>query len=494
MTTKLLVRAGVFAVVCGAAASAWAQSVETLWERNCASCHGKEAQGGGAGTKSFLTDEYRKREYDRLFFDAIREGKADMGMSAFGETLSNEQIWGLVNHIRMLQDQAFRKGGGGPKRGSDGVYASKHASYKVEDVVRGLSTPWSVEFLTDGTMLIAERPGTLRVWKDGKLSEPVKNVPKSRETGQGGMMDIAVHPDYAKNGLIYLTFTQEIDEHPGKQDGHRGTHTVVVRGTIADGVWTTDKTVWQARPEHYMRSGLHFGSRIVWGEVIDGKRELYFCLGERGQANQAQDLGNPNGKVHRIFDDGSVPKDNPFVATEGAYASIWSYGHRNPQGLVRDLAGNLWDTEHGPRGGDELNAVVKGANYGWPLVSYGIEYNGSPTRVPWADVAGDKAKGKTIVNPVDVWLPSVGVCGLDVSTGGVFGAWKGDLFAGGLAGESVDRFRLAKDDAGAWKVVEREEILRGLGRVRDVRTGPDGAIYVALNGPDKVVRIVPAGK
>jgi glucose/arabinose dehydrogenase len=481
-------------VLASSASQSIAQSVETLWERNCASCHGKLAQGGGAGTKSFLTEEYRSRSYDRGFFDTIKEGKADLGMSAFGETLTNEQIWGLVNHIRQLQDEAFRKGGGGPKRGKEGVYTSQHATYKVSDVVDDLSTPWSVDFLPDGGMLITERPGTLRLWKDGTLSAPIKNTPRSRETGQGGLMDVAIHPDYAKNGLIFLAFTQEIDDHPGKQENHKGTHTALVRGTIKDGVWTTDKTIWQAKPEHYIRSGLHFGCRIVWGERVDGKYELFFALGERGNGANAQNLGNPNGKIHRVWDDGSVPSDNPFAQQSDAYASIWSNGHRNPQGLVRDLEGNLWDTEHGPRGGDELNIINKGHNYGWPIVSYGIEYNGTPTRVPWADVAGDKAKGVTITNPVDVWLPSVGVCGLDVATGGVFDAWKGDLFAGGLAGESVDRFRLAKNDKGEWVVREREEVLRGAGRVRDVRTGPDGSIYVVLNNPDKVVRIVPAGK
>jgi glucose/arabinose dehydrogenase len=254
----------------------------------------------------------------------------------------------------------------------------------------------------------------------------------------------------------------------------------------------TDRVIWRALPGHYGRGGVHFGCRFVWGDVVEGKQQLFFCIGERGSGELAQDLTRPNGKVYRVFDDGSIPKDNPFVDVEGAYPAIWSYGHRNPQGLVRDLEGNLWDTEHGPRGGDELNLIGKGNNYGWPIISFGINYNGAPLTVPWADVAGDKAKGKTFTMPIDLWLPSVGVCGLDVSTGGVFEGWKGDLFAGGLAGQSIDRFRIKKNDKGEYVVAEREEILKNRGRVRDVRTGPDGSIYVALNGPDKIVRIVPA--
>jgi glucose/arabinose dehydrogenase len=466
--------------------------MDTLWERNCMNCHGDSGQGGGAGTKTLLTAELRKREYDRAFFDTIKTGKADTGMTAFGETLSDPQIWGLVNYIRELQHKAFRKEGGGAKPNKEGIYTSTHATYKVEDVVDDLSTPWSIDFLPDGTMLITERGGDLRTFKNGKLSKPIKGVPKSVEMGQGGLMDVSPHPDYAKNGFIYLAINEPIDSHPEKAEGHRGAFTAIVRGTLKDGAWMTDRVIWRALPGHYGRGGVHFGCRFVWGDVVEGKQQLFFCIGERGSGELAQDLTRPNGKVYRVFDDGSIPKDNPFVDVEGAYPAIWSYGHRNPQGLVRDLEGNLWDTEHGPRGGDELNLIGKGNNYGWPIISFGINYNGAPLTVPWADVAGDKAKGKTFTMPIDLWLPSVGVCGLDVSTGGVFEGWKGDLFAGGLAGQSIDRFRIKKNDKGEYVVAEREEILKNRGRVRDVRTGPDGSIYVALNGPDKIVRIVPA--
>jgi glucose/arabinose dehydrogenase len=194
----------------------------------------------------------------------------------------------------------------------------------------------------------------------------------------------------------------------------------------------------------------------------------------------AQDLSEPNGKVYRVREDGSVPQDNPFVNTPNAIPSIWSYGHRNPQGLVMDLNGQLWDTEHGPRGGDELNRVQKGANYGWPLVSFSINYNDQPLTTPWP------TPDQKITLPVYRWLPSIGACGLDMVAGSAFPKWKGDLMAGGLSGTNVDRIRVKGDT-----LVEREEIMHGMGRVRDVRTGPDGMVYVVLNQPDKVVRIAP---
>jgi glucose/arabinose dehydrogenase len=195
-------------------------------------------------------------------------------------------------------------------------------------------------------------------------------------------------------------------------------------------------------------------------------------------------LDRPNGKVHRVKHDGSIPPDNPFVGREDALPSIWSYGHRNPQGMVRDLDGNLWLTEHGPRGGDELNLVRKGGNYGWPVVSFGMNYNGTPYRTPWPE------EGAGITMPVHAWLPSIAACGLDVvDVDRAFPQWKGDLLAGGLAGETVQRLRVRDG-----KVVESEELVHGRGRVRDVRVGPDGLVYLVLNGPDVIVRLRPVSQ
>lgn len=451
-----------------------------LYNENCAKCHGGGAEGGGAGTKSLVSFEKFSQDLDKPFFDAIKEGVPDMGMEAFGGSLSDAEIWGLVVHIRELQARGLREKFGSPKPDATGTYASQRAKFKVETVVdtdAGLTTPWSMDWLPDGRMLVTNRPGGITLFKGGK-GTPIEGVPNTIEIGQGGLLDVAVHPDYAKNGWVYLSFTD-----PGKSP--RTGMTKLVRAKLqfngSGAKWVSQETIFELDQAHYNGSGVHFGSRIVF----DRKGKVYFTIGERGAMQKAQDLKMPNGKVYRINEDGTIPADNPFAASadkaEGRIAAIWSYGHRNPQGLALDLQGNLWDTEHAPRGGDEVNLVLKGKNYGWPLVSFGINYSDAPFNVPWPKPDQD------IAMPAYRWLPSTGACGLDTVRGNAFPAWKGDLVAGGLAGQNLDRLRM-KDG----KLVEREELLQGMGRIRDVVCGPDGNIYVALNQPDKIIRLVPA--
>lgn len=486
------------------------QGATQLWETNCANCHGDRAQGGGAGTASLLDDKYLgvdRMKFDRQFFDAIKNGiKSDdgssAGMAAFGETLKDDQIWSLVVHIRELQDRDRRKreGVGVLKKPAEGVYTTQHARYRIETIVsKEVETPWGLDWLppsekggkTTVRMLITERPGDMRVYEyatdsaaAGKLSAPITGMPKVNASGQGGLMDVTVHPDYAKNGWIYLSYSNPKD---------RNSMTIFVRGKLKQEgdayQWTEQETLWEPKPEHYLSGGLHFGSRIVFTNPIEtgpdkGKRYMFFCLGERGRGEMSQDLKRPNGKTFRLFDDGTVPSDNPFLKNADAYPAMYSYGHRNPQGMVIDLNGNVWVTEHGPRGGDELNLVKPGANYGWPVVSYGINYSDAPLKTPWP------SESQKFEMPVWVWLPSTAVCGLDVARPGPLGEafpkWKGDLFAGGLAGATIDRLRI-KDG----QVVEREEVVGRMGRVRDVAFGPEGALYVALNGPDRIIRLVP---
>lgn len=451
------------------------RNVTANWEQNCSNCHGSRGEGGGAGTLTLLTAELADQSLDRRFFDAIKEGLPDTAMPEYGSTMSDEQIWALVVHVRELQERALRP----PPTSAGGVNETRRAKFRVETVLegQGLRTPWAVDWLPDGRMLVTNRPGKLFVARDGKVEAEVAGVPEVVELGQGGLMEVAVHPDYAKNGWIYLAYT----EPASAVGGPGGGMTRVVRGKLAlepgKARWTGQQTVWKADPATYTRSGLHFGCKIVF----DGKGHVFFGVGERGAMDLAQDLSRPNGKIYRVREDGSVPEDNPFVGRAGALPEVWSYGHRNPQGLVLDSDGTLWDTEHGPRGGDELNRVERGANYGWPLVSFGINYNDSPFRTPWPK------EGAGIAMPAYRWLPSVGVCGLDLARGPMFPEWKGDLLAGGLSGQSVDRIRVREG-----KVVEVERVFSGLGRVRDVASGPGGAVYVVLNGPDKVVRLVEA--
>jgi glucose/arabinose dehydrogenase len=452
-----------------------ATNVTRLYNDTCAKCHGENGEGGGGGTRTLLTREKFDQKQDRPFFDAIHNGVPDHGMEEYGSTLTDEEIWGLVVHIRELQAKALRAKEGSPKA-VDGVYSGQHHKYRIETVVEsGLSTPWAIDWLPDGRMLVTNIDGALSLVKDGKVVSTVAGTPKVARVGQGGLMDVAVHPDYRKNGWVYLGYTE-----PAPDADNRG-QTKIVRAKLkfsGDTVtWTDQQTIFQAPADSYTGVGIHFGTRIVF----DGKGHVFFSIGERGGMMAAQDPTKPVGKIYRVNEDGTVPSDNPFVGQPGAIGAVWSMGHRNPQGLVVDASGNLWDTEHGPRGGDELNHIVKGANYGWPSYAFSINYNDSPFRTPWPK------EGENIKLPVFRWLPSIGACGLDIVRGSAFPQWKGDLVAGGLSGANVDRFRIKND-----QVVEREELVHGMGRVREVTVGPDGMIYVALNQPDKIVRLVPA--
>lgn len=496
------------------ASHAAAQQLDSLYKNSCVICHGKQGQGGGAGATTFLTRELFDEKYDRPFFDIIKQGDKNKGMPAFGDAISDAKVWGLVVYIREMQSQALRKEFGSPHADTAGVFNSQHAKFKIETVIpQGkLEVPWAIDFFpvggpadkfkAPGISIVTERAGGVRVVApDGTVSEPISGTPQVRAFGQGGMLDVTVHPDFARNGWVYLAFSDP--DSLAKKNGM----TKIVRGHVTmddqgNPAWTDQETIFEAKKEHYLPTSIHFGSRIVFTEPKEsgadmGRRYLFFSIGERGHMEMAQDTTRPNGKIHRLWDDGKVPDTNPFAHAEGMYPSIWTFGHRNPQALAFDLDGQLWETEHGPRGGDELNLITArgNRNYGWPTLCFGMNYNGTAFDTPWADVVTNKKladTAKDIVPPVSRWLPSIAVCGMDCvrpgPKGEAFPEWKGDLFAGGLAGEVVQRIRI-KDN----KVAEREEIIQGLGRVRDVQSGPEGDLYIVLNEPDKIVRLVPAG-
>ncbi len=445
-----------------------AVNVTRLYNENCSNCHGENGQGGGAGTRTLNTRELFDQKHDRPFYDAIKNGVPERAMPAYGDTMSEEEMWALVVHVRELQARALRAEFGSPKADDAGVYHSSLHNFKIETVVdSGLNTPWSLDWLPDGRGLVTNRSGYMNLIEGGKLGARIEGLPESRELGQGGLMDVRVHP---KNGWVYLTYTEP------KKDGSNAGLTKLVRGKIVGTRWTDQQTVWEAPQEFYNGQGIHFGGKIVF----DGKGHVFFSVGERGGNMKAQVLDNPWGKIYRLNEDGSVPKDNPFVG-KTPFEGIWTFGHRNPQGIAIDLDGNVWDTEHGPRGGDEVNPIGKGKNYGWPVRAFSINYNDSPFVTPWPKA------GEDITLPIFRWLPSIGASGLVLHEGKGFAKWKGDLLAGGLAGQNLDRIRV-KDG----KLAEREELIQGMGRIRDVRVAKDGAVYVVLNGPDKIVRLVPA--
>ena len=351
------------------------------------------------------------------------------------------------------------------------VLDSSAHRFRIETVAEGLKRPWAVAQLPDGRFLVSERGGRLLLFAAAS-AEPheVAGVPQVVASGQGGLLDVVLHPDYEKNGWIYLSFS--------KPTG-KGAHTAIVRGKLEGDRFTHVETVFDP-PEDQAHSGeIHFGSRLAF----DGRGHLFFSVGDRGgpttPENPAQNLAQAAGKIHRIGDDGQIPDDNPFVGTPGAMPSVWALGTRNAQGLVYDpTTGRLWATEHGPRGGDELNIIRKGANYGWPLVTHGINYNGTT-------ISEDKS-ALGMEDPVVQWTPVIAASGLALYRGDKFPRWRGNLFAGGLAGQ-----RLVRLELNGTSVAKQEILLRDTGRIRDVRIFEDGFVYLVYDNPGKIVRLVP---
>jgi glucose/arabinose dehydrogenase len=344
------------------------------------------------------------------------------------------------------------------------TYQSEKHVFRTVTVVSGLDHPWSLAFLPDGRMLVTERVGRLRVIAaDGTLlPQPVGGVPEVYASGQGGLLDVLPHPDFATNGFVYLSFSAP---------GEGGAGTGVVRGRLVGNDRLADVgTVFEAAPKS--SGGRHFGSRMVWGP--DGK--LYVSAGERGNDAWAQMRDRHPGSVLRLNEDGSVPPDNPFVGQPGIRPEIFTWGNRNPQGMiVHPVRGEIWEQEHGPRGGDEINILKRGANYGWPVITYGTAYSGLPM--------GEGTHKEGMEQPIWHWTPSIAPSGMAYYTGDAFPAWQGNLFVGSLKFRYLERLELD-----GTKVTHREELLRGeLGRIRDVRQGPDGQLYILTDESDGVV-------
>jgi len=326
---------------------------------------------------------------------------------------------------------------------------------RVVPIAEGLELPWSMVFLPSGDILVTERPGRLRLISNGKLQdEPIAGLPEIQFGTHGGLLDVALHPNFAQNNWVYLTYSK---------GGEKGSTTAIARGRL-DGrrlVDTKDLFVFDA----WTKGSLNPGSRVVFDK--DGM--MYASVGDRGPTTEplSQDLSVHNGKIVRLHDDGRIPADNPFVNKPGARPEIWSYGHRNPQGMtVNPETGEIWATEHGPMGGDEANIIKRGANYGWPVVSYGRKYSG--------EIISDSPTKEGIEAPRFFWVPSIGISGIHFYTGDRFPAWKGNLFVTGMSGHMIQRVRI-----GGRGQNERELLLPELRQeIRDVRQGPDGLLYL----------------
>jgi glucose/arabinose dehydrogenase len=363
----------------------------------------------------------------------------------------------------------------GPAFAVDEVFNTEKAEVRVTTFADGLTEPWGLAALPDGNFLVTEKEGNLRfVTSGGKLSEPLKGVPKVDSRGQGGMLDVALDPEFQRNRLVYISYSE-----PGAGGGNS---TAVARGVLsADGGALSEvQVIFSQKPK--LRSTKHFGSRLVF----DGQGHLFIGLGERSEEQfrtQAQDLNSHLGKVIRIRPDGSVPDDNPFVNRAGALPEIWSYGHRNIQGAaLNPETGVLWTNEHGPRGGDEINLPQAGKNYGWPVVSYGVNYDGTP-------VGMGKQTAEGMEEPLYQWTPVIGASGMLFYTGSAFPEWKGSLFNGGLVTENIVRLELDGN-----RIIHEERMLGDLGqRIRAVIQGNEGDLYLLTDESNgEILRVAPA--
>ena len=349
-------------------------------------------------------------------------------------------------------------------RAADPANSGEEHAFRVVTMTRGLEHPWGLAFLPDGRRLVTERPGRLRlVAADGTLDpQPVTGLPTIAIHGQGGLLDVALHPGFAENGLIYLSYAAR---------GEGGVSTEVARGRLVDHRLENVEVLFRQQPKS--SGGRHFGSRLVF----DRQGYLYITLGDRGEQERAQKMDDLAGKIVRLHDDGRIPADNPFVDRPGARPEIYSLGNRNVQGAaLHPLTGELWAQEHGPQGGDEVNVIRAGRNYGWPVITYGVEY-----------VVGTKIGEGThkpgMEQPLHVWVPSIAPSGMAFYQGDRFPRWRGDLFVGALKDQMLVRLRFDGE-----KRVEEERLLKGvLGRIRDVRAGPDGYLYLLTDSPDGVI-------
>ncbi len=442
----------------------FAQDGKALYATYCAQCHGPDLRGGNA--PSMVDGIWKYGDGRGYRIRNIKNGLTDLGMPGYEKQLTNRQIAMIVDFIEQQEKEV-----GQPKPPPPDFVQTLDYDINVDIWAQDLKIPWGIDFIDPQTALITERPGDLRMVKNGQLLDPVAGTPQVVHEGQGGLMDVAIDPNYAENGWIYLAYSHELAHREGQRRSPAMTR--LVRGHIESNTWVNQEVIYEAPHETYSTTRHHYGTRIVF----DADGYLYFAVGDRGAQNQAQDLTRPNGKVHRIHTDGRIPTDNPFAETEGALKTIYSYGHRNPQGMaVNPVTGKIWDGEHGPMGGDELNVVARGKNYGWPEITYGLNYNGT--------IVSDRASQPGMEQPTLYWRPSIAICGINFYQGNMFPKWQNKLLVASLKYEDVRVLSVDGD-----RVIHEEVILKNAGRVREAISGPDGAVYVVLNQPDAILRL-----
>jgi glucose/arabinose dehydrogenase len=436
-------------------------SSKSHFKKQCAACH-------GASVEDFTKKEWKYGNSRLELINSIKNGVPGIVGHNFSEKLNERQIFNLSNYLldNMVANKEKMLQSAAPK---DNKYVSEGMTIALDTILTDLENPWGIVFLPNNDMLFTERIGKLWRLDGSKKKTEITGVPPSLVEGQGGLLDIKLHPKFETNQIIYLTYSKTKDS----LGSTYGT-TAVYRARLDNDKLVDGKDIFVAQP--YTKAFYHYGGRLAF----DRNGYMYVSVGDRGgKDDYPQFLDKGAGKIHRIKDDGSIPADNPFINTKDAMASVWSYGHRNPQGLaIHPQTGELWETEHGPRGGDEVNLIQKGKNFGWPVVSYGTEYDGgSFTSITRRD---------DIINPLDYWVPSIAPCGLTFVTSDLYPAWKGDLLAGSLRFRYLDRCDLEGS-----KLIKHEQLLPQIGRMRCITTDNEGYIYVAVEEPGMIFRLMP---
>ncbi|SOD79674.1 PQQ-dependent sugar dehydrogenase [Spirosoma fluviale] len=426
----------------------------------CSSCHGEKVE-------AFVDRKWKHGNAKSDLTKSISEGYPDLGMPTWKATLSASEIDALADLIteslKTVDQYKFTS------KPTSNLFPSEGQTVKLDTIATGLSSPWGLAFLPNDELLITDRSGD--IYRVDKSHQKVKVTggPTVLAEGQGGLLDVVLHPDFAKNQLVYFSYSAV------KTEGDQKLSTTAVMCAKLTGTTLTDqKVIFEALP--YSKTRHHYGSRMTF----DNKGYLFVSVGERGNEKEnPQTITNDLGKVHRLHDDGRIPADNPFVNDKTARASIYSYGHRNPQGMMKHpVTGDIWTNEHGPRGGDELNIVKKGSNYGWPVISYGINYDGKP-------ITALSAK-EGMEQPLTYWLPSIAPSGMVFVNSAKYPGWKNNILIGSLRFQYLNRCVMNGN-----KVVKQEKLLPNIGRVRNIKQGPDGYLYVSVEDPGYAFRLMP---